>query len=79
LASHSRGRVKKAIFLGGHGGVRTNSPSRRTEIGVGVRLVGQMVGQMSLTISFQQRMETLKTRSEVATRPLQIALHFLLS
>jgi hypothetical protein len=45
-------RVKKANFLGGHGGGRTIPPSRRTEIGVGVSLVGRMNERLVQAVSF---------------------------
>jgi len=51
-ARHGRVRVKKANFLGGHGGGRTIPPSRRTEIGVGVSLFGRMYERLVQAVSF---------------------------
>ena len=50
-ARHGRVRVKKANFLGGHGGGRTIPPSRRTEIGVEVCLVGRMYEPLTPAIA----------------------------
>jgi len=50
-ARHGRVRVKKANFLGGHGGGRTIPPSRRTEIGVGVSLFGRMYEPLTPAIA----------------------------
>jgi hypothetical protein len=42
---------KKINFLGGHGRVRTNPPSRRAEIGVGVGLFGRMYEPLTPAIA----------------------------
>jgi len=51
-ARHGRVQVKKANFLAGNGGGRTIPPSRRTETGVEVCLVGRMNERLVQAVSF---------------------------